>query len=191
VIHKRNLLLSNEGTMPTTVDRDWITSELVKGLAAERTLALEARARAASPPAPDLAVAYGELAKAEERLRLILEIIAVRYGHTPTSDKGGHIGETFGWLKGKVTEIGSSPFDLLTYDLVARATSVLWCTAWVHTFETIGDAESARELAAVLAEKKAHCEALQGRLNRLVEERVKMADAIAPAPVVSPCDAGA
>ena len=32
--------------MPTSIDRDGITSELDKGLAAERTLAVEARARA-------------------------------------------------------------------------------------------------------------------------------------------------
>ena len=43
-----------------------------------------------------------------------------------------------------------------------------WCTAWVHAFEALGDAESARELAAVLTEEKAHRDALQEGLNRLV-----------------------
>jgi hypothetical protein len=172
--------------MLASVDRDWITSELEKGLAAERTLAAEARARAEAPPDPALAVVYSELATAEDRLRLILEIIAIRYGHTPTRHAGGGIGETFGWLRGKVTDLGSSPFDRLTYDLVARATSVLWCTAWVHAFEAIGDTASARELVAVLTEKKAHCDALQEGLNRLVAERVKVADAVAPAAGVSP-----
>jgi hypothetical protein len=80
-----------------------------------------------------------------------------------------------------VSELGSSPFDLLTYDLLARTTSILWCTAWVYTFEAIGDTASAQELVAVLNEKKVHCEALQGGLNRLVVERVKVADAAAPA----------
>jgi len=60
-----------------------MTSELNKGLAAERTLAAEARARAASPPDPTLVVAYNELATAEDRHLLILEKIATRYGRTP------------------------------------------------------------------------------------------------------------
>jgi hypothetical protein len=70
--------------MPTLVDCTWITSELEKGLAAERTLAAEASARAESPPDPSLAVIYGQLATAEDRLHSILETIATRYGHTPT-----------------------------------------------------------------------------------------------------------
>jgi hypothetical protein len=172
--------------MRTAIDRDWIASELAKGLAAERTLAVEARARADTPPDPALSVVYSELATAEDRHHLILETIAIRYGRTPTHHAGGGLGETFGWLKGKVTELGSSPLDRLTYDLVARASSVLWYTAWVQAFEAIGDSESARELAAVLTEKKAHCEALQEGLNRLVEQRVKMADAVGPAAGVSP-----
>jgi hypothetical protein len=64
--------------MPT-IDREWITSELDKGLAAERTLAAEARARAESPPDPTLSVVYSELATAEDRHHLILETIATRY----------------------------------------------------------------------------------------------------------------
>jgi hypothetical protein len=163
--------------MPGSIDRTWIASELEKGLVAERALAAEARARAESPPDPALSVIYSQLATAEDRLHTVLEIIAIRYGHTPASRSGGGIGGTFGWLRGKVTDLGSSPFDRLTYDLVARATSVLWCTAWVHAFGAIGDTESARELAAVLVEKRAHCEALQGELNRLVAERVKVAPA--------------
>lgn len=166
--------------MPDSIDRTWITSELEKGLTAERALAAEARARAESPPDQALAVVYSQLAVAEDRLHSILETIATRYGHTPARNPGASIGGTFGWLRGKVSDLGSSPFDRLTYDLVARATSVLWCTAWVNAFESIGDAESARELAAVLVEKRAHCETLQEGLNRLVAERVKVADAIAP-----------
>lgn len=174
--------------MPTNIDREWVASELEKGLAAERTLAVEARARARAeaPPDPTLAVIYNELATAEDRHHLILETVATRYGHTPTRRAGGGIGETFGWLRGKVTELGSSPFDRLTYDLVARASSVLWYTAWVHAFVAIGDAESARELAALLTEKEAHCRALQEGLNRLVERRVQVADAVAPSTGVSP-----
>jgi hypothetical protein len=71
--------------MPTSVDRVWITSELIKGLVAGRILAVEAKSRASSPPDPSLAVMiYSELGKAEDRFHSILEIIATRYGHTPT-----------------------------------------------------------------------------------------------------------
>jgi hypothetical protein len=139
--------------MPTDINREWIASELEKGLAAERTLAAEAQARAGAPPDPTLSVVYHELATAEDRHCSLIETIAIRYGHTPRRDVGGSIGGTFGWLRGKITDLGSTPFDRLTYDLVARATSVLWCTAWVHTFEAIGDAASARELMALLTEK--------------------------------------
>jgi hypothetical protein len=86
-----------------------------------------------------------------------------------------------------VTELGSSPFDRLTYDLVARASAVLWYTAWVHAFESVGDVASARELGAVLVEKRAHCEVLQAGLNRLVAGRIQApdaaaADAMSPSP---------
>jgi hypothetical protein len=163
--------------MSTSIDREWITAELVKGLIAERTLAVGAKVRASAPPDPSLSVMYNELCKAEDRLYSILETIATRYGHTPTSSAGGIV-ESLGWLRDKVSELGSSPFDRLTYDLLARTASILWCTAWVHTFEEIGDTASARELVAVLAEKKSHCEVLQGGLNRLVSGRARLANAI-------------
>jgi hypothetical protein len=171
--------------MSTSIDRDWITAELVKGLIAERTLAIQAKARASAPPDPSLSVIYNELGKVEDRFSSILETIATRYGHTPTSSGGG-LGGSFGWLRDKVSEFGSSPMDRLTYDLLARTASILWCTAWVHTFEEIGDTASAQELEAVLVEKKTHCEALQGGLNRLVSGRVKLADAVIAAAGVSP-----
>jgi hypothetical protein len=163
-------------TMSTPIDRKWITAELVKGLAAERSLAVEAKARALAPPHASLSVIYNELVKAEDRLYSVLEIIATRYGHTPTSIGGG-LSESIGWLRDKVSDLASSPFDRLTDDLLARTTSILWCTAWMHTFEEIGDTASAQELAPVLAEKKTHCEALQAGLNRLLSERARLADA--------------
>ena len=163
--------------MDNPIDRGWITSQLNKGLAAERTLAAEARARVGAPPDPTLSLVYSQLADAEERHHVVLETVATRYGHAPTRNAGGGMGGTLEWLRGKVLDLGSAPFDRLTYDLVARASSVLWYTAWVHAFEGIGDTESAQKLAAVLAEKKAHCEALQGGLNRIVERRVKGNDA--------------
>jgi hypothetical protein len=176
--------------MSTPIDRKWITTELVKGLAAERTLSAEAKGRALAPPHPSLSVIYNELTAAEDRHCTILEIIATRYGHIPTSNGGG-LSDTFGWLKDKVSYLGSSPLERLAYDLEARTASLLWCTGWVHTFEELGDTASAEDLVPVLAGKKTHCDALQGVLDRLTSETSKLADAIAIAPGVSPGDGSA
>ena len=152
----------------TTINRDWIAAEFSKGIEAEQALVEEARARAESPPDAELGVLYHELATADERHRLIVETIATRYGHTPSRSVAGGIGETLGRLRDKVGALGSSPLQQIGHDLMAKANSVHWCTAWVHAFEALGDAESARELAAVLTEEKAHRDALQEGLNRLV-----------------------
>jgi hypothetical protein len=130
----------------------------------------EARARADAPPDPTLAVLYHEIAAADERHRSIVETIATRYGHTPSRSVTGGIGETLGRLKERVSEIGSSALQLLGHDLTAKANAIHWSTAWVQAFQAIGDAESARELAAVLTEEKAHRDALQEGLNRLVTQ---------------------
>jgi len=50
----------------------------------------------------------------------------------------------------------------------------------VHASQAIGDAESARELLAVVTEKKSHRDALQEGLNRLVAARAQGADVAAP-----------
>jgi len=152
----------------TTINRDWIAAEFSKGIEAEQALREEARARAESPPDAELGVLYHELATADERHRLIVETIATRYGYTPSRTLAGGIGETLGRLRDKVGSLGSSPLQQIGHDLMAKANAVHWCTAWVHAFQVLGDAESARELAAVLTEEKAHCDALQEGLNRLV-----------------------
>ncbi len=87
---------------------------------------------------------------------------------TPAKGSTTGIGKTIGRLKEKVGEMGASPQVRIEHDLSAKATAIHWTTAWVHTFQAIGDAESARELAAVLTEQKAHHDALQEGLNRLV-----------------------
>ena len=97
-----------------------------------------------------------------------METIATRYGYTPSRSVAGGIGETLGRLREKVGALGSSPLQLIGHDLMAKANSVHWCTAWVHAFEALGDATSAQELGAVLTEEKAHRDALQEGLNRLV-----------------------
>jgi len=152
----------------TTINRDWIAAEFSKGIEAEQMLMDEARARAESPPDPGLGVLFHEIATADERHRTIVETIATRYGHTPSRGLTGGISETLSRLKEKVGEIGSSPMQRLSHDLMAKANSIHWCTAWVQAFQAIGDAESARELAAVLTEEKAHRDALQEGLNRMV-----------------------
>jgi len=152
----------------STINRDWIASEFSKGIDAEQALLDEAKARSESPPDPALAVLYHEIAAADERHRTIIETIATRYGHTPSRSVAGGIGETLGRLKDRVGEIGATPLHRLGHDLMGKANAIHWCTAWVQTFQALGDAESARELAAVLTEEKAHRDALQEGLNRMV-----------------------
>jgi len=151
-----------------TINRAWIAAEFSKGIEAEQLMKDEARSRAESPPDPALAVLYSEIAAADERHLTIIETIATRYGHTPTRSVAGGIGETLGRLKEKVGELGSTPMQRLSRDLMDKANAIHWCTAWVQAFQAVGDEESARELAAVLTEEKAHRDALQEGLNRMV-----------------------
>jgi hypothetical protein len=154
------------------IDRAWIATEFAKGVDAEAQMAHDAEAHANTPPEPAIGVLYAQIAEADHRHRDAVETVAVRYGHTPGQGHGlaSGIGETLGRLKDKVTGIGSSPLEHLGHDLAAKANAMHWYAAWVHTFEAIGDTESARELAAILTEEKAHNEALQQVLNRLVEQ---------------------
>jgi len=154
----------------TTINRTWIAAEFSKGIAAEQMMIDEARARAEAPPDPALAVLYNEIAAADERHQTIVETIATRYGHIPSRSVAGGLGETLGRLKEKVGELGSTHLQRLSHDLVNKANAIHWCTAWIQTFQVIGDAESARELAAVLTEEKAHRDALQEGLNRMVTQ---------------------
>jgi len=154
------------------IDRDWIATEFFKGIDAEAQMAHDAQAHAGALPEPALNVLYGQIAEADLRHRDAVETVAVRYGRTPGQGHGlaTNIGETLGRLKDKVTGLGSNPLERLGHDLSAKANALHWYAAWVHTFAAIGDTESARELAAILTEEKAHHEALQEVLNRLVEE---------------------
>jgi len=154
---------------PPSIDRVWINSELVKGIEAERYLEAAARSRADSPPDPALSVLYHEIAAADDRHAAIVESIAVRYGHTPSKSSGVGLGQALGHLRDKIVGIGSNPSDELHLDLAAKAQSVHWLTAWIHTFGALGDATSAAELSVVPAEVQAHRDALQSGLNRLVE----------------------
>ena len=163
----------------STVNRDWIAAEFSKGIDAEQAMIDEAKGRAESPPEPSLGVLYHEIATADERHRTIVETIATRYGHTPSRSMSGGIGETLGRLRDKVGEMGSSPLQRLGHDLAMKANAVHWSTAWVQAFGTIGDAESARELAAILTEEKSHHDALQEGLNRLIIQGASGEQAVA------------
>jgi len=154
----------------TSIDRAWIAAELVKGMEAERSLAADAKTRAESPPDPVLSVLYHEIAAADERHAAVVETIAARYGHVPSKSSGGGISQALGHLKDRIAEIGSNNLDQMVLDVTAKAQSVHWYTAWIHSFSAIGDADSARELSAVLAEEQAHRDALQSGLNRMVEQ---------------------
>jgi len=152
----------------TQIDRDWISKEFSRGIDAEKGLLDDSRARSESPPDPSLGVLYHEIAAADERHRAIVETIATRYGHVPARSVAGGIGETLGRLKDKVSELGSSPLQMISHDLNMKANAVHWTSAWVLAFEAIGDTQSARELSVVLTEQKSHCVALQDGLNRMV-----------------------
>jgi hypothetical protein len=155
-------------TIAPTARRDWIVSEFSKGIEAEHCLQTRAESTASNPPDPSLGVLYHEIADDDKRHGMIVETIATRYGYNPTKGMSNGIGGTFGRLREKVGEIGSTPQTRIAHDLSAKADSIHWTTAWVHTFQSLGDTESARELAAVLTEEKAHHEALQEGLNRLM-----------------------
>jgi hypothetical protein len=158
------------------MDRDWIANEFSKGIDAERSLAADAQARGDAPPEPALGVLYHEIAEADERHAAIVEKIATRYGHTPSRVVAGGVGRVWSRLKEKITELGLKRLDQLSGELTAKAESIQWYTAWVHTFDTLGDTESARELATVLAEEQAHHKALQEVLNRWVEEGARQGE---------------
>ena len=163
----------------STVNRTWIATEFSKGIDAEQALLAEAKARSQSPPDPSLGVLYHEIATADERHLVIVETIATRYGYTPSRSVTGGIGDSLGRLKEKVSEMGSSALQRVAHDLVAKANAIHWCTAWVQTFQSLGDTESARELAVVLTEDNAHRDALQEGLNRLVLQGAAAEDAAA------------
>jgi hypothetical protein len=152
------------------IDRAWISSELVKQIDSERTLAGDAKTRAESPPLPSLSILYHEIATADERHVAALEKIATRYGHTPTRSDAGGVVETLGRLKDKVTGLGSTNMDVLVQDLGAKGNAINIRAAWIHAFESLGDAESARELSAIVTEDQAHLDALLEGLKRMVEQ---------------------
>jgi hypothetical protein len=152
----------------TPIQRDWIATEFSKGIHSEQEFAETARERGESPPTPSLQILYNELAVADERHRTILETIAARYGQTPSKSVGSGIGQTLERLKIKVSDLGASPMRIVSGDLTAKANAIHWYVAWIKTFESIADTHSARELAAVLIEEKAHRDALQEGLNQLV-----------------------
>jgi hypothetical protein len=154
----------------STINRNWIAEQFSKGVDAEQALVDEAKIRAESPPDPSLAVLYHEIAAADERHRSIVETIATRYGHTPSRSVAGGIGETLGRLRDKVGEMGLTSLQRVGNDLMAKANAIHWYNAWIQAFQAIGDTESARELAAILTEDKAHRDALQEGLNRMVTQ---------------------
>jgi hypothetical protein len=163
---------------PSSIDRAWIAAELVKGINAERSLAVDAQARADSPPDVALSVLYHEIAAADERHAAIVEKIAVRYGHTPAQTSIGGIGQALGHLRDRFVGLGSDVLDQLILDVTAKAQSVHWHAAWVHAFGAVGDNESARELSDVLTEEQTHRDALQRGLNRMIEQHARGASVL-------------
>jgi hypothetical protein len=160
-------------TNDSSIDRAWIASEFAKDVDAERSLAADALVRADSPPEPSMSVIYHEIAADVERHAAVVETIAVRYGHTPPRGVGAGIGAILGRIKDRVGELGSIALSRLSGDLAAKADAIHRHTAWVHTLTALGDAESARELAAVVAEEQTHRDALLESFGRLVEQAAR------------------
>jgi hypothetical protein len=156
----------------TTIDRDWLLAELKTLIGDERKLATDVKQRVAAPPVPELEVLYNEMAADDDRHIMALETIATRYGHTPTRSQVAGVGETLGRLTGQVAEIGSNSWDLVARDLAAKTSSMARRAAWVSVFETIGDDQSAGELGRIVADDRAHQDALQNALTRLLSSRV-------------------
>ena len=150
------------------IDRDWIVEQFSRGIEAEHKLESDALATAKSPSDPSLAVLYHQIAKEDKNHAKLIETIATRYGYQGSSNSGGGLSGTLGRMVEAVSEMGSSPQARLEHDLSAKASSIHWATAWVYTFQQIGDAASAEELALIVNEEKAHHDALQQGLNLLL-----------------------
>lgn len=150
------------------VDREWILAQFSRGVAAEQAMEADARATAESPPDPTLAVLYHQIANDDQRHAGIVELIATRYGYQAAEHKSGGLSGTLGRLKEAVSEMGASPQQRLEHDLGAKSSAIHWATSWVYTFEQVGDSASSQELAALLADEKAHHDALQQGLNNML-----------------------
>jgi bacterioferritin (cytochrome b1) len=161
----------------SAADRQWIATELGKGIEAERALSAEAKARGESPPDPSLGVLYHEIAASDESHAAVIERVAVRYGHTPAaSTNGGGIGGALGQIKDRFVNLGASPLDLVAADLQEKSRSIHWLTAWAGALEKIGDSASGQELTAVLKEEEAHHDALQQAFNWMIERHARGPD---------------
>ncbi len=148
--------------------RDWIAAEFSKGINAEERLEADAKTRAQAPPDASLAVFYNDMAAAVARHRAIVEMIATRYGHNPKNSSASGLGAAIRDFKDKVSEMGTTPMQKLAADLASKANAIHWTRAWVDTFESIADSQSARELSVVLTEETSHHETLQRALTKLV-----------------------
>ena len=156
----------------SSTGQSWIVTELLKLGELERSFAASAKARALSPPEPELAVLYHEISDQDEKHATQLETIAIRYGHTPSRPTGGGVSEALGRLKDKVAEIGTSSMDLVRHDLAAKSHIIHEQSAWVHALECLEDAAGAGELSKILKEEQTHHDALLQLLLKMLEHQV-------------------
>ncbi len=159
-----------------TVDRALVLKEFLPRIEAELSLMNEAKQRAESPPSPSMAVLYHEIAAADEKHVLALEMIAARYGFTPDRTEKGGMSATLGRLKDRIAEMGSSPTAQVSQDLQAKADAIHWERAWAYLFSTLGDPESAGEMEGLAREDEAHRDGLLEALKRLLETALKGGD---------------
>ena len=158
-------------------ERARITQEFLKVVEQERVLAAEAKGRAASPPVSSLGVLYHEIAEQDGRHVTVMETVAIRYGHTPSRFSGGGMVETLGRLKDRVSNMGAGATDVIWQDLKAKAEVIQAITQWRDTFQSLGDAESAAELAVLITEDQAQYEALFDALKHMAEGGVPASEA--------------
>lgn len=176
-------------TPPPNCDREWIEREFSKGIEAEAQSVKRSQGLSESPPVPELASLYHEIAQADERHQHAVELVAIRYGRSPDKNGGGG-------LKGAIDKVKATfAFDAqatachqVAEDLKEKANAIHWYKAWAHAFSALGDPQSAQELEAVLAEETGHRDRLQEALNRLVHQATidaKHDGVLATAPVAS------
>jgi bacterioferritin (cytochrome b1) len=155
------------------INRTWVVAELLKLVEAERSMAGGIGARSETPPDESLSFVYHEIATADERHAEAIETIATRYGLNPSRNPSGGFGEAIGRLKDRFAALGSHPIERLLADMSVKAEAIHRYSAWVHAFEAAGDAASAGEIAAILADEQVHRDALQAGLDRLIEQATR------------------
>jgi rubrerythrin len=167
-------------TRAPACDRGWIAGELSKAIEAEASRAARHESQAESPPDPGLAALYHEMAEAGCRHRDALELVAIRYGHTPARSAPGAIRGIIDKVKTAIGDSTSDASERVAADLSEAAGAVHRYTAWAQALKALGDEQGACELTKIIDEESGHCGRLQEALNRLIREAAERVPEDAP-----------